>query len=98
MVRHKKLAFRSRTRNRFRKKLKEKGIPSVNVMMQQFDAGARVHIHVNPSVHSAMPHRRFDGKTGIVVSRSGTCFMVRVPDMRAQKDVLIHPAHLRPAG
>ncbi|MBI1973669.1 50S ribosomal protein L21e [Candidatus Micrarchaeota archaeon] len=97
MVRHKKRAFRSKTRKRFRKDQDERRMDSVNVMMQQFAVGDRVHVHVNPSIHSAMPFRRFDGKTGVVLGSQGGCFRVRIPDMRAEKEIIVHPAHLRPA-
>ncbi len=85
---------RAKGRYMTKKNKREKGMPSVNKMLQEFEVGEKVHVGVNPSVHSAMPHRRFVGKTGKVVNKRGECYIVEVRDMDAVKDIIVHPAHL----
>lgn len=95
MVRHKKKAPRSKTRHKFRKKPRQRGMPNVNLMLQNFDEGDVVHVNINPSVHRAMPFRRFIGKTGTVVGSRGECYFVVIKDGRAKKKILVHPVHLK---
>ena len=94
MVKAKHKGPRAKARHMSKKSKREKGMPSVNKMLQEFADGEKVHVSINPSVHSAMPHRRFVGKTGVVVGRRGSCFIVEVKDMSALKRIIVHPAHL----
>lgn len=77
-----------------KKSKREKGMPSVNKMLHEFKVGEKVHVGVNSSVHSAMPLRKFVGKTGKVVDKKGECYIVEVRDMKAVKNIIVHPAHL----
>jgi len=95
MVRHKKHAPRSKSRQKYRKGPRKRGKPSVNVMLRKFDVGDIVHVCVNPSVHKALPYRRFIGKTGTVTSKRGECYFVQIRDCRSRKKIIIHPAHLK---
>jgi large subunit ribosomal protein L21e len=94
MVKHKHKGKRSKSRHTFKKSVRQRGDANVNVMLQKFDIGERVHITVNPGVHKAMPYRRFIGKTGVVTKKQGNCYLVHIKDMDKEKDVLVHPAHL----
>lgn len=95
MVKFKHRGKRSKTRRKLRKKVRQRGHPNPNVYLKQFEVGQKVHIDIDPSVHDGMPHRRFDGRTGEIVGRRGECYLVLVPDMAAQKRIIVHPAHLK---
>ena len=95
MVHHKHRGKMCGTRQKFRKNKREKGKPTVNKMLQQFHLGDRVHVCVDSSVHHGMPFRRFIGKTGMVSGKQGVCYLVRIHDMRAEKNILVHPVHLK---
>lgn len=95
MVHAKHRGIRSKTRHKLRKHVREKGMTSVNVMLREFNKGDKVHIEINPSVHSAMPHRRFDGKTGTVIGKQGNCYLVEVKNIDANRVIIVHPAHLK---
>jgi large subunit ribosomal protein L21e len=95
MVKYKHRGKRSKTRKVLSKRVRQKGMPSPQIMLQKFKVGQRVHVVIDPSVHYGMPFRRFNGKTGVVEKQQGGCYLVKIKDMRAEKTVLAHPAHLR---
>jgi large subunit ribosomal protein L21e len=86
---------RHKTRQKLRKHKREKGMPTVNTLLREYKEGDRVHIEINPSIHSAMPHRRFHGRTGTVQGRRGDCYLVKVKNMNALRTIIVHPAHIK---
>lgn len=95
MVHAKHRGKHSKTRYKRTKTARQKGMAPITVHLQEFALGQRVHINVDPSVHSGVPHRRFYGKTGVVAGKQGRCYLVRITDMHATKEIIVHPAHLR---
>lgn len=90
--------YRHRTRKLLKKNIRERGaIPSLSLLMIEYKEGDRVHIVTNPSIHKGSPHRRYHGKTGIVVGRRGRCYIVRLMLGNKEKTLFIRPEHLRPA-
>ena len=96
MVKAKHKGPRAKSRHITKKGKRDKGMPTVNKMLQVFEVGEKVHVQINPSIHSAMPHRRFIGKTGEIKGKQGNCYIVEVRDMNAVKNIILHPAHLTP--
>ncbi|MEM3411727.1 MAG: 50S ribosomal protein L21e [archaeon] len=84
---------RSKTRG-LRKNIREKGMPPLTKLLQEFNIGEKVHIKIDPSVHIGMPFRRFNGLTGTVIGKQGSCYLVEIKDQEKIKSVLAHPAHL----
>jgi len=95
MTRHKHRGVGYHTRDLRRKKKSQKGMPNVNTMLQNFDEGDEVHVIWNSSITSAAPFRRFVGKTGKVMRKQGSCYIVKIKDMRAAKELILHPAHMK---
>lgn len=95
MVHAKHRGKQSKTRYKRTKTARQKGMTPITLHMQEFAPGQTVHINVDPSVHSAVPCRRFYGKTGVIVGKQGGCYIVTITDMDAHKDIIVHPAHLR---
>ncbi len=89
---------RAKTRHSLSKKPRQRGRPTVNKMLQKFEPGDRVHIAIDPSVHKGMPHRRFNGKTGEVIGKRGSSYIVKVRNILAWRQVIVHPAHLKKAA
>ncbi len=87
--------IRQGTRNILRKKPREKGLIPITRALQQFEVGEKARIHLEPSVHKGMPHRRFQGKTGIVSGKQGEAFIIKVKDGNKEKTVISRPEHLR---
>ncbi len=86
---------RQGTRNILRKKPRDRGLIPITRALQQFEEGEKARIILEPSVHKGQPHRRFQGKTGVVVGMQGEAFKVKVFDGNMEKTVLARPEHLR---
>ena len=86
---------RKKTRYKFKKELRKRGLPPVTSVIQRFEIGDRVHVIVEPSIQKGMPHRRFHGKTGTVMGTQGRAFVLAVKDGDKTKTVLSTPEHLR---
>jgi large subunit ribosomal protein L21e len=86
---------RKKTRYKFKKDLRERGLPPVTCVIHNFDIGQHVHIVCNPSIQKGMPHRRFHGLTGTVLGRRGRAWMLTIRDGNADKIVIARPQHLK---
>lgn len=91
--------IRHRTRKLMTKSVRERGaVPPLSLLMVEYKPGDMVHIRVNPSIHRGMPHRRYVGKTGMVVGRKGKAYLVRVDEGGKTKLIYVRPEHLEPYG
>ena len=97
-MRHKHRGKTCKTRQMKKKKKRQHGMPNVNTLLREFDEGDKVHIIWDSSFTSGEPFRRFVGKTGTVLSKQGACYLVKIKDMRAEKKLILHPAHIRKSG
>ncbi len=86
---------RRKTRHKFKKSLREKGKLSLTKFFQKFVAGDRVQLKAEPAVQGGLYHGKFHGKLGVVESKSGRCYNVRVKDINKEKTLIIHPVHLK---
>ena len=86
---------RKKTRYKFKKELRRRGLPPVTYVIQKFEIGERVHIVCDSSIQKGMPHRRFHGKTGTVLGQRGRAWMLAVNDGNAEKIVIARPQHLK---
>ncbi len=94
MVRRSK-GTRSKTRQLFRKKPRERGLPSTTRMLQTFEVGEKASIIIDPSVHKGQPHHRFYGLTGTILGKQGKAYLVEVKSGRKKKTLIVGPEHLR---
>ena len=86
---------RKKTRYKFKKDLRARGVLPVTRVIQQFEIGQKVHVVCEPSIQKGMPHRRFHGKTGSVVGQRGRAWLVEIRDGNKLKTVISRPQHLR---
>jgi len=86
---------RKKTRYKFKKELRRRGLPPVTSVIQKFEIGQNVHIVCEPSIQKGMPHRRFHGKTGTVVGRQGRAWLLSIRDGNSEKIVIARPQHLK---
>ncbi|MFH1450450.1 MAG: hypothetical protein ABIF92_00525, partial [archaeon] len=68
---------------------------SIAEALQTFKKGARVRLHINPAVHSGMPHPRFQGRLGTVLGSRGRAFIVGIKDGNLLKQFTCRPEHLK---
>ena len=86
--------FRSHTRQLLQKKPRQRGLSPITRGFQTFEAGEKVNIVIDPSIHKGMPHSRFHGLTGVVVEERGTAYEVDVNVGGKTKMVVARPEHL----
>jgi large subunit ribosomal protein L21e len=86
-----------KTRQKFRRSPRERGLSPITRSFQTFDIGARVTIVIDSSVQKGWPHNRFHGMTGTVVGRRGHAFLVDVRFGGRIKQAVVRPEHLRRA-
>ncbi len=89
--------FRRKTKHKMSKNYRDKGKISLANYLQEFNAGDRVCLVADPSVHAGMYHPRFYGKSGTIVAKRGGCYEVQIKDVRMNKTLLVHPVHMKRA-
>ncbi len=88
--------FLSRSRSFLSKTPRERGFPPVNRFLKEFEIGEKVVIDVEPSMREGIPHRRYQGKVGVVVGRRGRAYLVDVRvGRRKVKHLIVPPIHLK---
>ncbi|MCU0632319.1 MAG: 50S ribosomal protein L21e [Methanolinea sp.] len=86
---------RKKTRYKFKKELRKRGVVPVTSLIQKFDLGQKVHVVCEPSIQKGMPHRRFHGMTGTVVGQRGRAWLLSIRDGQKEKIVIARPQHLK---
>lgn len=85
---------RRRTRIILRRRNRERY--TVNRFMQEFDIGSKVVIDLVPSQPKGRPFKRFAGKTGVVLGKRGSSYIVLIKDGGKEKKIISRPEHLLP--
>ncbi|HJM13432.1 MAG TPA: 50S ribosomal protein L21e [Candidatus Thalassarchaeaceae archaeon] len=65
-------------------------------VMHTYEEGDRVAIVLDGAQQKGMPHRRFQGRTGVISGTQGRAYVIRVSDGNMPKTVVARPEHLRP--
>ncbi|MCK5150499.1 MAG: 50S ribosomal protein L21e [Candidatus Thorarchaeota archaeon] len=89
--------FRARTRSLMSKRVRTRGLGPVSTVLTDYEVGDRVNIVIDPAIHKGMPHRRYQGRTGVVKGKRGRAIEVDVKMGNALKSLIIRPEHLRPS-
>jgi len=87
--------FRSKTRKKLEKKIRERATNIISRAMQKFEEGEKVAIVIDASIHYGMPHPRFHGKTGVVAGRQGKAYILKIKDGNKIKHIIAYPEHLK---
>ena len=87
--------FRAKTRNILRKTPRTSGKVSMTRQLQQFEIGDSVTIAQEPTIHNGMPHPRYRNRTGKVIEKRGSAYVIRVKDGETTKVLIAAPVHLR---
>ncbi len=86
---------RRKTRAKMTKPQRKRGKISLTAYFQQFETGQKVSLKAEPAVQSGMYFRRYHGITGTVGKRLGTCYEIRINDRGKEKQLIVHPVHLK---
>ena len=87
---------RRKSRYKLKKTVREKGLSPISRAIQEFTEGDIVNIDLDPGVQNGMPHPKFQGRTGKVLSQRGRAYIVEVRDGGLMKEIIILPEHLTP--
>ncbi len=96
MVEHSK-GYRTRGRKLLRKRPRERGMRGLSRLMYQYQPWQLVHIDIDPTYIETAPHRRYQGKTGVIIGRQGKAYVVLVFLGRKPKKIVTTAEHLKPA-
>jgi len=88
-------SFRCKTRHTLRKVPRTSGKVSVTRLLQKLEIGDSVTINPEPTIHNGMPHPRYKNRTGKVIEKRGSAYVVKVRDGDTTKTLIAAPVHLR---
>ena len=88
--------YRNKTRQRHRKNCRARGLGSIEKYLEDYNINDKVDVITDPSQHKrGMPHRRYHGKTGVIIGIRGRCYEVAVKLGNSTKILIIGKEHLR---
>jgi large subunit ribosomal protein L21e len=87
--------FRCKTRHTLRKVPRTSGKVAVTRQLQQFNIGDAVTLAPEPAMHNGMPHPRYKNRTGKVIEKRGSSYVVKIRDGNSMKLLIAAPVHLR---
>jgi len=88
--------YRHKTRSLLSRKPRERGKTGLSKILHSYMAGEKVVVKIDPSVQKGMPHRRYQGKVGVIVQKKGRSYVVNVTQGEAVKEIIVRPEHLEP--
>jgi large subunit ribosomal protein L21e len=88
----------SRSRKLLKLNPRERGKITLSKILYNYKDGEKVVVKINPSVQKGMPHRRFQGRTGVIITKRGRSYVVHVQDHTVTKEIIVRPEHLKPRG
>ena len=88
--------YRRKTRSILKRKPRERGKMGLSKILYEYTPGEKVVVKIDPSVHKAMPHRRYHGRIGVIVNKRGRSYVVNVTQGRAIKEIIVRPEHIMP--
>jgi large subunit ribosomal protein L21e len=88
--------YRNNTRNVYRKKVRKRGLGSIEKYLIDYNINDKVDVIGDPSQHKrGLPHRRYHGRTGVITGIRGRCFEVQVKLGNSKKTLILGREHLR---
>lgn len=85
---------RRKSRYKLKRTVREKGLSPISRAIQEFHEGDIVNIDLDSSIQNGMPHHKFQGRTGKVMSQRGRAYIVEVRDGGLMKEIIVLPEHL----
>jgi large subunit ribosomal protein L21e len=86
--------FRHKSRTLLTRNPRERGKTTLTKILHGYEAGEKVVVKIDSSVQKGIPHRRFHGRVGVVVSKRGRSYVVHVQQGDATKEIIVRPEHL----
>jgi ribosomal protein L21E len=70
---------------------------TVNEFVRPFAVGEKVIVSIR-QYFRGLPHPRYNGQMGEVILKRGACYVVRINDGNAKKELILNPVHMKKAG
>lgn len=80
-----------------RKNPRERGKIRLSNYFKEFKNGERVTVIRELSIQAKFP-KQIQGRTGVVESKRGSHYILKMNDLNKEKTYIIHPVHLRKSG
>jgi len=77
-----------------KKKIRTRGKIQLSRYFQELAQGDKVAVVREPAIQSSFP-KRLQGRTGVVKTRQGKSFIVKIKDQNKEKTHIIEPIHLK---
>ena len=77
-----------------RKPVRTRGKLQLSKYFQEFEIGDSVAVVMEPAVQSSFP-KTLQGRTGVIESRRGKAYVVKIKDQKKEKRFLIEAIHLK---
>jgi large subunit ribosomal protein L21e len=87
--------IRRKSRSALTKKVREKGRLPLSRLLTKYKEGDKVVINVDPGIHKAMPHKRFQGKVATIVGTRGKAYIMEIPQRKTVKTIITTAHHIR---
>ena len=88
--------YRRKTRYLLKRKPRERGKTGLSKVLREYEIAEKVVIKLDPSVHKGMPHRRFNGRIGVITDKRGKSYVVNVSQGNIIKEIIVRPEHITP--
>jgi large subunit ribosomal protein L21e len=86
---------RRKSRSALTKKVREKGRLPLSRLLTKYEEGEKVVIDIDPAIHKAMPHKRYQGKVATIVGQRGRAYIMEIPQRKTVKTIITTPEHMR---
>jgi ribosomal protein L21E len=77
-----------------KKKVRTRGKIKLSRYFQSLNKGDSVAVVEEPAVQSVFP-KRLQGRTGVIETKQGKSYVVKIKDQNKEKKFIIEPIHLR---
>ncbi|MFC1802653.1 50S ribosomal protein L21e [Thermoproteota archaeon] len=86
---------RRKSRSALTKKVREKGRLPLSRLLIKYEEGEKVVVNIDPGIHKAMPHKRYQGKVATVVGQRGKAYILEIPQRKTVKIIITTAHHIR---
>lgn len=77
-----------------KKKIRERGKIRLSKYFQKFEKGNKVAVVREASIAAGFP-KTIQGRTGVIESKRGKAYIVKIFDKNQEKSYIIEPVHLK---
>ncbi len=88
--------YRNRTRSLMRKHPRRRGYGGLSRLMYEYSIGDKVRIDISPENPSTAPHRRYQGRVGVISEKRGRAFVVTIRIGDKVKKIITTKDHIVP--